>query len=272
MKLYTRVAFLLLVNMLMMYSANAQPTKIQHDIKGEEVSYLFQGITMKGYVAYDAAIKTKRPGIVVVHEWWGSNEYVRTRARQLAELGYIAFAADLYGDGKLAEDPKMAADYAMPFYKNPQMAKERIEAAISKLKEYPQTDALKIGGVGYCFGGSMLLNSAKLGIDMKVVVSFHGGLAGVDATRGSTKAALLVCHGGADQFVSDDDIKHFKGNLASMKVFYQMIVYPGATHAFTNPEATANGKKFNMPIEYNAASDQKSWSDMNFFLKRSFGK
>jgi dienelactone hydrolase len=105
---------------------------------------------------------------------------------------------------------------------------------------------------------------------MKVVASFHGGLAGVDATRGSTKAALLVCHGGADQFVSDDDIKHFKGNLDSMKVFYQMIVYPGATHAFTNPEATANGKKFNMPIEYNAASDKKSWSDMNFFLKRSF--
>ena len=115
MKLFTRVAFLLLVNMLMMYSANAQPTKIQHDIKGEEVSYSFQGITMIGYVAYDAAIKTKRPGIVVVHEWWGSNEYVRTRARQLAELGYIAFAADLYGDGKLAEDPKMAADYATPF-------------------------------------------------------------------------------------------------------------------------------------------------------------
>ena len=179
MKMYTKLAFLLMANMIMMYSATAQQKQVQHDIKGEEVSYSLKGLTMKGYVAYDAAIKTKRPGIVVVHEWWGSNEYARKRARQLAELGYIAFAADLFGDGKIAEDPKTAGEYATPFYQNPQMAKDRIEAAISKLKEYPQTDASKIGGVGYCFGGSMLLNSAKLGMDMKVVVSFHGGLAGV---------------------------------------------------------------------------------------------
>ncbi len=268
--MYTKLAFLLMANMIMMYSATAQQKQVQHDIKGEEVSYSLKGLTMKGYVAYDAAIKTKRPGIVVVHEWWGSNEYARKRARQLAELGYIAFAADLFGDGKIAEDPKTAGEYATPFYQNPQMAKDRIEAAISKLKEYPQTDASKIGGVGYCFGGSMLLNSAKLGMDMKVVVSFHGGLAGVAAKPGSTTAKLLVCHGGADKFVSEDDIKHFKENLDSMKVSYQMVVYPGATHAFTNPDATATGKKFSMPIEYNAAADKKSWNDMKFFLMREF--
>lgn len=243
---------------------------ISAEIKGEEVMYKAGGVTMKGYVAYDASLKGKLPGILVVHEWWGCNEYVKKRARMLAELGYIAFAVDMYGDGKVAQDPKTAGEYASPFYKNPAMARERIEAALNQLKEYVQTDTTKIAATGYCFGGSMVLNMAKKGMDFRGVVSFHGNLSGEPAARGTCKAKILLCHGGADQFVKEEDIRHFRQNLDSAKVTYKFINYPGATHAFTNPDATATGKKFNMPIEYNAAADKKSWEDMKMFLKMVF--
>ena len=238
-------------------------------IKGEEVTYNLDGTSFKGYVAYNAKQKGKRPAIIVIPEWWGATEYAKMRARKLAALGYIAIAVDMYGNGKIAADPTEAMALAGPFYKDPQMGKSRIEAAINKLKEFPQTDADNLGAIGYCFGGSMVLNAAKMGVDMKSVVSFHGGLATVPATKGSTKAQILVCHGGADKFITPDDIKNFKSNLDSLKVPYTFIVYPGATHAFTNPMSTATGKKFNMPIEYNEAADKKSWNDMKAFFKKT---
>ncbi len=271
MNIYLRIIGLFfLTNILMTSTTFAQSTAKKSTIKGEEISYTKDGLTMKGYIAYDASKKGKRPGIIIVHEWWGSNEYVRTRARMLASLGYIAMAVDMYGDGKIAEDPKTAGEYATPFYQNPELAKGRIEAAVMKLKEYPETDASKLAAMGYCFGGSMVLNAAKMGMDFKGVVSFHGSLAGVPATAGSTKSQILVCHGGDDKFVSKEDITHFRNNLDSMKVKFQFIVYPGATHAFTNPEATAKGLKFKMPIRYNEAGDKKSWSDMKKFLAKIF--
>jgi len=240
-------------------------------IKGEEVSYTSaDGTNLKGYVAYNAKIKGKRPVIVVIPEWWGCNEYVRKRADMLAKLGYIAIAADFYGEGKLANDPQEAGALAGAFYGNPQLAKQRIEAAVNKVKEFPQADAAKMACIGYCFGGSMSLNAAKLGMDFKGVVSFHGGLAGVPATTGTTKAKILVCHGAADKFVSDEEVKNFRHNLDSVKVPYTFIAYPNATHAFSNPEATAVGKKFSMPIEYNEAADKKSWADMKTFFKTIF--
>jgi dienelactone hydrolase len=239
-------------------------------IKTEEVSYTSGGVNCKSFIAYDGNQKGKRPAIVVIPEWWGNNDYSKWRARQLAELGYIAIAVDMYGDDKIAADPKQAQEYATPFYKDPALGESRIESAVNKLKEYPQTDATKMAAIGYCFGGSMVLNAAKLGMDFKGVVSFHGGLATVPATAGSTKANILVCHGAADKFVSEADIKNFKSNLDSLKVPYTFNVYPDATHAFSNPDATANGKKFNMPIAYNEAADKKSWSDMKEFLKKIF--
>ncbi len=239
-------------------------------IKTEEVTYTSGGTTLKSYVAYNSNQKGKRPAIIVVPEWWGNNNYSKMRARKLAELGYIAIAVDMYGDDKIAANPAQAQEYATPFYKDPQLGKARIEAAVNKLKEYQQTDAGKMAAIGYCFGGSMVLNAAKMGMDFKAVVSFHGGLAIVPATPGSTKAKILVCHGGADKFISEADIKNFKGNLDSLKVTYTFIVYPDATHAFTNPDATANGKKFNMPIEYNEAADKKSWNDMKEFFATIF--
>ena len=240
-------------------------------IKGEEVTYTSaDGTTCKGYVAYNAAIKGKRPAIVVIHEWWGNNDYSRKRAKMLASLGYIAIAMDMYGEGKQGPSPKEAGELAGQYYGNPNLVKERIEAAINKLKEYPQTDASKMACMGYCFGGSMSLFAAKLGMPFKGVVSFHGGLGGIPNVGGATDSKVLVCHGAADKFISDEEIKLFRNNLDSLKTDYQFISYPNAVHAFSNPEATAKGKKFGIPIEYNAAADKKSWADMKVFLKKIF--
>jgi len=258
---------LLLISMYGFMNAQSRKTAVV----GEEITYKSaDGTSLKGYVAFDEAQKSKRPAIVVIHEWWGCNDYVRQRADMLAALGYIAIAADMYGNGKQGNDPKEAGALAGPFYGNPQLAKERIEAAVNKIKEYEQTDAANMACIGYCFGGSMSLNAAKLGMDFNGVVSFHGGLAGVPAEAGKTKAKILVCHGGADKFISEEELTNFRNNLDSVKADYTFISYPGAVHAFSNPEATANGKKFGIPIEYNAAADKKSWEDMKAFLKTIF--
>ena len=239
-------------------------------IKGEEVTYMSEGTTMKGYVAYDEKQTGKRPAILVIPEWWGNNEYPRMRARMLAELGYIAIAVDMYGNGQLGTTPEEAGKLATPFYQEPSLGQKRIEAAMNKIKEYPQADSTKLAAIGYCFGGSMALNAAKIGMDFKGVVSFHGGLATVPATAGTTKAKILVCHGGADNFISPEELKTFRQNLDDMKVPYTFKVYEGATHAFTNPAATETGKKFNMPISYNEAADKQSWEDMKAFFKTIF--
>lgn len=240
-------------------------------VKGQEVTYTSSnGVTLKGYVSFDAAKKGKRPAIVVIHEWWGSNAYVRKRADMLAALGYIAIAVDMYGDGKQGNDPKEAGALATPFYSNPSLVQSRIEAAVNKLKEYPETDETQMACIGYCFGGSMSLTAAKLGMDFKGVVSFHGGLAGIPAEAGKTKAKILVCHGAADKFISPEELKNFRSNLDSVHADYKFIAYPDAVHAFSNPEATALGKKFNIPIEYNEAADKKSWEDMKAFFKTIF--
>lgn len=260
-------SFLFLLSLVSIATAQGRMAKVT----GEEITYKSaDGTILKGYIAYDEAKKGKRPAIVVIPEWWGCNDYARQRADMLAGLGYIAIAADFYGNGKEGTTPQEAGELAMPFYKNPQLAKERIEAAVSKLKEYEQTDAAQLACIGYCFGGSMSLNAANLGMDFKAVVSFHGGLAVVPAEAGKTTAKVLVCHGAADKFISDEELKKFRENMDAAKVEYSFISYPDATHAFTNPEATEKGKKFNIPIAYNYAADKKSWEDMKDFLKKIF--
>lgn len=268
MKSILKVLFCsLLLSAFTSAKAANQPTAV----KGEEVSYTSSdGVVSKGYVSFDAAKKGKRPGIVVIHEWWGSNDYVRKRADMLAELGYIAIAVDMYGDGKQGNDPKEAGALATPFYSDPALVQRRIEAAVNKLKEYPETDADQLACIGYCFGGSMSLTAAKLGMPFKGVVSFHGGLAGIPAEPGKTKAKILVCHGEADKFVSAEEIKKFRDNLDAVHADYKFISYPDATHAYSNPNATAMGKKFGMPIAYNEAADKKSWEDMKAFFKTIF--
>lgn len=235
-------------------------------LKEENVTYTADGTLLKGYIVYNQYQKGIRPAILVVPEWWGLNEYTKMRARKLAELGYIAMAVDIFGDGKIAANPQEAQDLTKPFYQNPGLAKNRLDAALKKIKEYTETDPSNVAAIGYCFGGGIVLNSAKLGSDLKGVVSFHGGLAGTQANKDLLKAKILVCHGGNDKFVSQKDIDTFKHQLDSIGANYSFKIYPNATHAFTNPDATKIGKEFNMPIEYNAEADKNSWNDMKDFF------
>lgn len=238
----------------------------QANIKEEAVTYKSDTTTLNGYVAYDASNDNKRPVVLVVHEWWGLTDYTRNRAKQLAQLGYIAMAVDMYGHGKTAANPQEAQAFAMPFYQNPQLAKTRLDAALNKMKEFKQADMSRTAAIGYCYGGFVVLNAAKLGADLDGVVSFHGNLSGVPANKDLLKAKILVCHGGSDQFVKPEEVAAFKKSMDSIGADYTFKVYPNATHAFTNPAATALGKKFNMPIAYNGAADTASWKDMKTFF------
>lgn len=237
-------------------------------VKEDVVNYEIDGKKYDGYVSYKEDQTGKRPGILVVHEWWGLNDYSRRRAKQLAELGYIAMAVDMYGNGENGEDPASAQALATPFYKNPSLAKKRLDAAIDFLKTYPQTDTSKMAAIGYCFGGYVVLNAAKLGSDLKGVVSFHGGLTGAKPEK-NMKTKFLICHGGADQF-ENPHVAEFKKEMDSVGADYIFKVYPDASHAFSNPNATAKGEKFDMPIKYNAAADSASWKDMKEFFKNLF--
>lgn len=250
---------------------NDDSTNVAIELKTENISYspLEDTTVMHGFVAYNAKAKEgELPVVIIVHEWWGVTDYVKNRARQLAELGYIAFAIDMFGRGQTADNPEQAQKLTMPFYQNRNEANKRIQAALNKIKSFNQADTNNVVAIGYCFGGSMVLNAAKAGLPLDGVVSFHGGLTGIKPEKGKTKAAVLVCHGGADQFVPDKDVEKFKREMDSVGANYTFKVYPGATHAFTNPQATENGKKFKLPIAYNAAADKDSWKDFIEFMEK----
>ncbi len=248
--------------------ASAKP-----DIKGKEVSYSAAGIVMKGYLAYDKSIKDKRPGVLVVHEWWGHNEYTRKRARMLAETGYTALAVDMYGDGKQAMHPDDAGKFSSELMKNFDVAKARFMAALEFLKGQDSVDPDRIAAIGYCFGGGVVLNMARQGIELRGVASFHGNPAAIKPARqGSVKAKILVLHGADDKFITPEQIEAFKNEMKNAGADFQFIAYPGAIHSFTNPDADEYAKKFNLPLGYNAEADKKSWEELRKFLERVFKK
>jgi dienelactone hydrolase len=241
------------------------------NVKGKTVDYSVNGVVMKGYLAYDKNIKGKRPGVLVVHEWWGLNDYARKRARMLAKLGYAALAVDMYGDGKQALHPDDAGKFSSELMKNFDVAKSRFIAAMDFLKQQPVVDPGQIAAIGYCFGGGLVLNMARQGVDLKGVASFHGGLTAVKpAQPGSVKAKILVLHGADDKFTTPEQIEAFKQEMKTAGADYKFISYPGAMHSFTNPDADAYGKKFNLPLAYNAAADKRSWNELKGFLKKIF--
>jgi dienelactone hydrolase len=239
-------------------------------LKEEMVSYQLDSSTMNNFVVYDENLEGKRPAVLVIHEWWGLNDYTKMRARELAKLGYIAMAVDMYGNNKKGDNPDDAGKLATPFYLNPKLAKPIFDAALAKLKTYPQMDAGKVAAIGYCFGGAQVLNLARMGEDMKGVVSFHGNLTVTTPDKNLLKAKILVCHGNDDKFVSMTEVEQFKHQMDSIGASYIFKGYDGATHAFTNPEATAKGQKFNLPIAYNAAADTASWNEMKDFFTTIF--
>jgi dienelactone hydrolase len=249
--------------------STAKETTQSPGYKEENIQYANDSATMRGYVVYDENKKGKRPGVLVVPEWWGLNDYPKMRARKLAELGYFAMAIDIYGGGEIATNPTDAARMSGPFYQNLEKTKSRFDAALKKLKTYDQVDTNNIAAIGYCFGGGVVLNMARMGEYLNGIVSFHGSLIGAPARKDLLKTKILVCQGGDDQFTLKD-VPAFKKQMDSIGADYTFKQYPNATHAFTNPNATATGKKFNMPIRYNAAADSASWNDMKDFFARIF--
>ena len=243
-----------------------------YNIIGEEIRYEADGIEMIGYIAYDDEVEGERPGVLVVHEWWGHNSYARKRADMLAELGYVALAVDMYGDGKTADHPSDAGKFAGIVMQNFPSAKKRFEKAIEVLGSNDMCNSEQIAAIGYCFGGGIVLNMARQGVDLKAVASFHGSLGPVTpAEKGNVKAAMLVCNGADDPFVKSEAIEAFKSEMDAAEVDYNFINYPGAVHAFTNPAATENGKKFNIPLAYNEEADKQSWAELVNFLEKVFG-
>jgi len=235
---------------------------------GEEVEYVVNDVVFKGYLAYNDEAKGKRPGVLVVHEWWGHNKYVRDRARMLAALGYTALAVDMYGDGKLAVHPDDARKFARAVTENMEIAKTRFTAGMDLLRKHPTVNSQQIAAIGYCFGGGIVLHMARLGIDgLGGVVSFHGSLStDTPAARGTVKAKILVCHGGVDPFITQEQVDTFKEEMQNAEADFKFIVYPEASHSFTNPAADKHGG----PLKYNAEADKKSWSDMQGFFKALF--
>jgi dienelactone hydrolase len=240
-------------------------------IRSEDVSYTASGTTLRGDLAVDDAKVGKRPGILVVHEWWGLNDYIRRRAHMLADLGYTALAADMYGEGRTAADASQAGTLMNGVLSDMKAGEARFRAAYDRLSSHSTVDPARIAAIGYCFGGAVVLHAARLGMPLAAVVSFHGALGSMHRPApGSVKAKILVCHGAADALVSHAEVAAFKQEMDAAGADYRFVAYPGAKHGFTNPEADANGKKFGIPLGYDADADRRSWQDMQELFARAF--
>ena len=241
------------------------------DIRTQDLTCTAGDTTCKGWIAYDAAAGEPRPGVLVVHEWWGLDDYIRGRARMLAELGYTALAADMYGDGRTAAGPDGAGALMNAVLGDMDAGTARLRAAFDALAGHPSVDAGRMAAIGYCFGGAMVLHGARIGMDLKGVVSFHGALGSFHKpAKGEVKARVLVCHGAADAMVSEEDVSAFKQEMADAGADCRIVAYEGALHGFTNPEATANGEKYGLPLKYDAAADKRSWDDMQALFSEIF--
>jgi dienelactone hydrolase len=260
-------------NLLLWAALLAAPLAMSAKFVTKTVPYEHDGVKLEGYLAYDEALVSPTklaPGVLVIPEWWGLTDYPKTRAHQLASLGYVAFVADMYGAGVTTTDPKKAGELAAPFYGSPLMA-ERASAGLWQMLKTGLVDPARCAAIGYCFGGSTVQALAFSGAPLAGVVSFHGGPVPVPADAATTtKAKLLICHGAIDPFVKKEDLDTFLKALDAAKLDYQFISYAGAVHAFTNPEADKIAAATGLPIAYNAAADRRSWSHMAAFLEEIF--
>lgn len=238
------------------------------------VTYENNGVALEGYLAYDDA-KTKEgklPGVLVIHEWWGLNAYAKHRAEQLAELGYVAFAADMYGKGKVTTDKTKAGEWAGELHGKPLMA-ERAQAGLDQLLGTGLVDPARVAAIGYCFGGTAVLELAYSGAPLAGIVSFHGGLVAASPEAAArNKAKFLICHGAMDPTMKREVVEGFLKSLDEGKVDYRFVQYAGAVHAFTNPDSDENAVKNGMQgmIGYSPSADRRSWEDMNAFFAEIF--
>ncbi|CAM3517708.1 dienelactone hydrolase family protein [Elizabethkingia occulta] len=251
-------------------NTDAKYTKnLQKEIITEDLTYSENGKIFKSFLAFDKNKPGKLPVVLIIPEWWGMNDYVKSRAKQLADSGYMAIAVDMYGEGKMVDNPDDAGKLAKPFYGNADLAKKSFEAALKQIEKNEKADTEKMAVIGYCFGGAMALNMARINEPLKGVISFHGNLmTGVKPV--TNKIPVLVLNGEDDTFVSKDEIASFKKQMDSAGVQYKFVNYPGAIHSFTNPDATAAGEKYKLKVAYNEAADKASWEEMITFFNKIF--
>jgi len=259
--MHTRYGFAMTAVLLTLSAGSAT-------VKTREIEYRQGETVLQGFIAWDDAAPGKRPGVLVVHEWWGHNEHARNQARRLAEAGYVGFALDMYGKGKVTTRPQDAQAFVSEVTKDPAVLAARFNAALEQLKRDPHVDTTRIAAIGYCFGGAVVLDMARAGTPLAAVVTFHGALATkTPAQPGKIKARILVLAGGADPFVPPEQIEGFKREMQAAGARFEVIVYPGAKHGFTNP----NAGQYGMPqLAYDAQADRESWAAMLKLFKEVF--
>jgi dienelactone hydrolase len=240
------------------------------EVKTKEITYTQDKTQLQGFIAWDDAVKGTRPGVLVIHEWWGHNQHARNQAIRLAQAGYVGFALDMYGKGKLAEHPKDAQAMSGEVMKDPALVRARFDAALAELKKDPRVDPKRIGVVGYCMGGSIALQMAREGADLQAIATFHAGLTKPEkpAAKGAVKPRILVNTGAADTFVPPVAVDAFKKEMADAGAKAEVISYPGAKHGFTNPDAGKHGME---NLAYDAAADKASWEASMKMFKEAFG-
>lgn len=238
------------------------------EIRTESVEYKQNDKILQGFVTYDAKRSAKRPGVVIVHDWMGVSPFVMKKAEELAALGYTAFVADIYGKDVHPKDQKEAGDTAGIYKKDRALLRARVRAAYDQLVTHKTVDKRKMAAIGFCFGGMTALELGRGGTDLKGIVSFHGNLDNpIPADAGNIKAKVLVLHGADDPWVPPTQVADFEKEMKEAKIDYEIVSYPGAVHAFTNPNAGNDNSK---GAAYNADADKKSNIAMTEFFKKVF--
>jgi dienelactone hydrolase len=253
----------ILVSLLLSTAAHA-------GLKKETIEYKDGDTPLEGYLVYDDAVEGKRPGIIVVHDWMGPGAYSNGRAEQLAQLGYAAFAVDIYGKGVRPKDQKEAGELAGKYKEDRALMRSRLKAGLDTLLAQTVVDGGRVGAIGYCFGGTAALEMGRAGMDVSGVVSFHGGLqAPVPAQKGALKAKVLVLHGADDPLVPPEEVEDFQKEMNSSGADWQMVYYSGAVHSFTRPDAGDDKSK---GVAYNEKADKRSWEAMKVFFSEIFNQ
>lgn len=243
------------------------------ELQTKTVDYQVGDSTFTGYLAWDDESGEKRPGVLVVHEWWGHNEFARDQAEKLAAAGYTAFALDMYGSGKVADHPKEAEQFMKEATAETEQIKARFMAAKELLQNHESVDSSMIAAQGYCFGGAVVLNMARLGVDLDGVVSFHGALGSpIQAKAGEVKARVQVYTGGADQMVPSEQVASLVKEMQDAEVDLTLVSFPGVLHSFTNPGADKVAEEFDMPIGYDEQAAKRSWEGTLRFYSELFDR
>ena len=254
----------LAIGMAMLVSAGTANAAVQTKM----VEYRHGDVVLEGYLAWDDALQGRRPGVLVVHEWTGLGDYAKMRARKLAEMGYVALAVDMYGKGIRPKTPQEAAAQAGIYKQDRALMRGRMQAGLDVLRGNPLCDPKRMAAIGYCFGGTCVLELARSGADIAGVVSFHGGLdTPTPADAKNIRCKVLVLHGGDDPHVPRKDVDAFEDEMRAGGVDWQLVVYGGAVHSFTNP---ASGNDKSKGVAYNAEADRRSWEAMKAFLAEIF--